>query len=67
MNKCPRCDRYTLDYFSLAQTARCLSCGYSQKVATRDEFYAQFPNGRTVTAPGENRQAGTSAAGTSPT
>jgi len=66
MNKCPKCDRYSLDYSSSAETARCLSCGYSQKVATRDEFYSQFPNGRTVSAPRENQQAGASTPGASP-
>lgn len=48
MNKCPKCDRYSLDYFSAAQAARCLFCGYSQKVASRDEFFSLFPNGRSI-------------------
>ena len=49
MNKCPKCDRYSLEYFSAAHVARCLFCGYLQKVASRDEFFSLFPNGRRVT------------------
>lgn len=54
MNKCPKCDRYSLDYFSAAQVARCLFCGYSQKVASRDEFFSLFPNGRSITGQPES-------------
>jgi len=64
MNKCPKCGRYSLDYFSAAQVARCLLCGYSQGVATRDDFFSLFPNGRRVTTEAEDTQARGSSAGT---
>jgi len=55
MNRCPECNRYSLDYFSAAKMARCLLCGYSQMVATRDEFFSLFPNGRSVTMPSNDK------------
>ena len=54
MNKCPKCKRYSLEYFSGAQVASCLLCDYAEKIATRDDFYLRFPNGRTVTPRSEN-------------
>lgn len=67
MNKCPKCDRHSLDYFSSAQVARCLSCGYSQKVASRDEFFSLFPNGRSIAGQAENPEGRKSTATTSRT
>ncbi len=58
MNKCPKCDRYSLEYFSAAHVARCLFCGYLQKVASRDEFFSLFPNGRRVTNGSQNLESG---------
>jgi hypothetical protein len=60
MNKCPECKRYSLEYFSAAEVASCLFCGHSEKIATRDDFYLRFPNGRTVSPRSENPEGGIS-------
>lgn len=55
MNKCPKCSRYGLEYFTSAKVARCLLCGHSEVVPTRDDFFSLFPNGRSVTSTEEEK------------
>lgn len=65
MNKCPKCERYSLEYFGAAEVAKCLFCGHSEKIASRDDFYLRFPNGRTVSPRLENAEGSRSSAGPS--
>ena len=48
MVECPNCHRISLDYFAHMRRAECLyraHCGFSEPVASRDEFHARYGYG----------------------